>query len=68
MSVFDQVLDGLPAGGKEAVFAAYLQALTESPEAFRNDATALEEWAKSLDGIVPSSLDYLGTRGVPLAL
>jgi photosystem II biogenesis protein Psp29 len=49
-SVFDQILQGLPEEEQAAVFSAYIQALDESPEQYRKDAKALEEFAKSADG------------------
>lgn len=50
VSVFDQVLEGLPKGEQDTIFAAYIGALDESPEQYRSDAAAWEEWVKGLSG------------------
>lgn len=47
-SVFDQVLEGLPAPEREAVFDAYIKALQEDPKKYRDDAEKLESWAKGV--------------------
>eukprot|EP00243_Klebsormidium_subtile_P003921 TRINITY_DN17571_c0_g1_i1.p1 TRINITY_DN17571_c0_g1~~TRINITY_DN17571_c0_g1_i1.p1 ORF type:complete len:316 (+),score=112.35 TRINITY_DN17571_c0_g1_i1:215-1162(+) len=47
VTVYDQLFDGYRNGAeeKETIFKAYINALQESPEQYRNDAEALEEWA-----------------------
>lgn len=51
ISVWDQLMDGYPQEeDKEVIFRAYIGALNEDPDAYRRDATQLEEWAKQLDG------------------
>lgn len=47
-NIFDQVLDGLPEGEREAVFDAYIRALQQDPAKYRADAARLEAWAKGL--------------------
>lgn len=49
-SVFDQVLEGLPDAEREAVFDAYINALKEDPNQYRQDAEKMESWAKGLSG------------------
>jgi photosystem II biogenesis protein Psp29 len=49
-SIFDQVLEGLPAAERDLVFTAYITALQEDPARYRDDAAKMEEWAKSLSG------------------
>jgi len=45
--VYDQLFDGYRNGAeeKELIFKAYINCLKESPEQYRKDAEALEEWA-----------------------
>lgn len=50
VSVFDQVLDGLPDAEQEAVFKAYVEALDEDPQQYRSDAQKWEAWVKDLSG------------------
>lgn len=50
MSVFDQVLEGLPDAEQAAVFKAYVEALDEDPKQYRSDAEAWEAWVKGLSG------------------
>jgi hypothetical protein len=50
MAVLDQILEGLPAGEREGVEAAYLGALGEDVGTYRADASALEGWARGLGG------------------
>ncbi len=50
VSVFDQVLDGLPAEEQDAIFKAYVGALDEDAAQYRRDAEAWESWAKELSG------------------
>lgn len=53
MSVFDQVLEGLPKSEQEAVFKAYVEALDEDPKRARSDAEAWEAWVKGMSGEPP---------------
>lgn len=50
VSVFDQVLEGLPSDEQAAVFKAYIEALDEDPQQYRSDAEAWESWVKGLSG------------------
>jgi photosystem II biogenesis protein Psp29 len=50
VSVFDQVLEGLPAEEQAAVFKAYVEALDEDPQQYRTDSEAWEAWVKGLSG------------------
>lgn len=50
VSVFDQVLEGLPQKVQDELFTAYMSALDEDGPRFRKDATEWEEWAKTLSG------------------
>ncbi|CAK0783183.1 hypothetical protein CVIRNUC_006382 [Coccomyxa viridis] len=54
VSVFDQVLEGLPDGDRENLFKAYLSSLDEDPSKYRQDAERLESLAKELSS--PSDL------------
>ena len=47
-SVFEQVLESLPAEERTAIFNAYIQSLGEEPETYRRDAAALEAAAGAL--------------------
>ncbi|WCJ30610.1 photosystem II reaction center PSB29 protein [Euphorbia peplus] len=48
VTVYDQLMEGYPSDeDREAIFRAYIQALKEEPEQYRNDARKLEEWARS---------------------
>lgn len=47
VSVFEQVLDALPAD-RDAVFTAYVNALDEDPAQYRKDAEQLEKWASGI--------------------
>ena len=60
MSVFDQIMEGLPKQEQEAVLKAFTSALKEDDQQYRNDAKALEEWATSASG-VPCILKCLHT-------
>lgn len=55
VSIFQQVLGGLPEAERELVFDAFIDALQEDPKQYRADAAALEEWAKSQTAIVPDA-------------
>lgn len=50
VSVFDQVLEGLPQSAQDEIFKSYMSALDEDGPRFRKDATEWEEWAKNLSG------------------
>lgn len=48
VTVYDQLMDGYPSDeDREAIFRAYINALKEDPEQYRNDAKKMEEWASS---------------------
>lgn len=49
VSVFDQVLDGMPED-TDHIFKAYIGALDEDAERYRADADKLGGWAKELKG------------------
>jgi photosystem II biogenesis protein Psp29 len=55
VSIFEQVLGGLPEGERNLVFDAFITALEEDPQQYRKDAAALEEWAKSQTAITPDA-------------
>lgn len=58
VSVFEQILEGLPTDERKKIFDAYLQALGEQPEKFKADAAKLEQEASALagpDGLVPDA-------------
>lgn len=47
VTVYDQLMEGYPNDeDRDAIFRAYIQALKEDPEQYRNDAQKLEEWAR----------------------
>jgi photosystem II biogenesis protein Psp29 len=50
VSVFDQVLEGLPEAERGAVFDAYISSLQEDPKRYRADAEKLEAWARGAGG------------------
>ncbi|KAL7185632.1 hypothetical protein ACSBR2_027557 [Camellia fascicularis] len=48
VTVFDQLMEGYPSDeDREAIFQAYINALQEDPDQYRNDAKKLEEWARA---------------------
>lgn len=48
VSIFDQVLAGLPDAERALIFDAFVLALEEDPAQYRADAAKLEAWAKAL--------------------
>jgi Thylakoid formation protein len=62
VSVFDQVLEGLPSEEQAAVFKAYIEALDEDPQQYRSDAEAWESWVKGLSG-EPEAVRVLAIAG-----
>jgi hypothetical protein len=50
VSVFDQVLEGLPQQAQDDIFKSYMNALDEDGPRYRKDATEWEAWAKDLSG------------------
>ena len=50
VSVFDQVLEGLPQDVQDEIFKAYMSALDENGDQYRSDATTWEAWGKELTG------------------
>ncbi|CAL5342531.1 unnamed protein product [Camellia sinensis] len=48
VTVFDQLMEGYPSDeDREAIFQAYINALKEDHDQYRNDAKKLEEWARA---------------------
>ncbi|KAF3796090.1 THYLAKOID FORMATION1 protein [Nymphaea thermarum] len=48
VTVYDQLMEGYPSNeDRDLIFKAYIEALKEDPEQYRNDAQKLEEWARS---------------------
>ncbi|KAI8008718.1 hypothetical protein LOK49_LG07G02324 [Camellia lanceoleosa] len=48
VTVFDQLMEGYPSDeDREAIFQAYINALKEDPDQYRNDAKKLEEWTRA---------------------
>ncbi|OMO98878.1 Photosystem II Psp29, biogenesis [Corchorus olitorius] len=48
VTVYDQLMEGYPSDeDRDAIFQAYIRALNEEPEQYRNDARKLEEWARA---------------------
>lgn len=55
VSIFEQVLGGLPDSEREAVFDAFIEALGEDPAQYRKDAAAVEELARSGTSLTPDA-------------
>lgn len=54
VTVYDRLMEGYPSDeDRDAIFKAYIGALSEDPAQYRADAQKLEEWAKTQS---PSSL------------
>ncbi|XP_057953360.1 protein THYLAKOID FORMATION1, chloroplastic isoform X1 [Malania oleifera] len=48
VTVYDQLMEGYSNDeDRDAIFQAYINALKEDPEQYRNDAKKLEEWARA---------------------
>ncbi|KAM7270343.1 hypothetical protein ACFE04_029557 [Oxalis oulophora] len=48
VTVYDKLMEGYPSEeDKKTIFEAYIKALNDDPEQYRNDAQKLEEWAKT---------------------
>ncbi|CAN1844054.1 Protein THYLAKOID FORMATION1, chloroplastic [Linum perenne] len=48
VTVYDKLMEGYPVDeDREIIFQAYIKALQEEPEQYRNDANKLEEWARA---------------------
>ncbi|KAK9085055.1 hypothetical protein Sjap_025466 [Stephania japonica] len=48
VTVYDQLMEGYQSDSdREAIFRAYIQALKEDPDQYRNDARKIEEWART---------------------
>ncbi|PSC76070.1 THYLAKOID chloroplastic [Micractinium conductrix] len=58
VSIFDQVLGGLPEAERELVFTAFITALEEDPARYRKDAAAMEEWARGQSTITPDAAGH----------
>lgn len=57
VSVYDQILDGLPTEERASIFKAYLGALGDDAAKFRSDAEMMEQQAQGLgsaEGLSPS--------------
>eukprot|EP00262_Sarcandra_glabra_P021105 TRINITY_DN8720_c0_g1_i1.p1 TRINITY_DN8720_c0_g1~~TRINITY_DN8720_c0_g1_i1.p1 ORF type:complete len:293 (-),score=27.77 TRINITY_DN8720_c0_g1_i1:357-1235(-) len=62
VTVYDQLMEGYPSDeDREAIFKAYIQALREDPEQYRNDAQKLEEWARAQNA--NSLIEFLSRDG-----
>ncbi|CAL1406763.1 unnamed protein product [Linum trigynum] len=60
VTVYDQLMEGYPSDeDREIIFQAYIRALQEEPEQYRNDAKKLEEWARTQ---TPTSLVEFPSR------
>ncbi|EFN57011.1 hypothetical protein CHLNCDRAFT_143677 [Chlorella variabilis] len=55
VSIFEQVLGGLPDAEREAVFDAFINALQEDPKQYRKDAAAMEELARGKSEVAPDA-------------
>ncbi|DBB11023.1 hypothetical protein WJX82_007134 [Trebouxia sp. C0006] len=58
VSVFDQIIEGIPGTAAADIFQAYMAALQEDPEKYRSDAKKMEELASKLSDsseLAPSS-------------
>jgi hypothetical protein len=62
VSVFDQILDALPADERDNIFNSYLKALNQDPARFRKDAEALEAEAGDLSGPEALTPDASGSK------
>ncbi len=62
VSVYDQIMEALPAVEREKIFNAYLAALSEDAGRFRRDATALEQQASALPGPEALTPDASGSE------
>ncbi|XP_022742588.1 protein THYLAKOID FORMATION 1, chloroplastic-like isoform X3 [Durio zibethinus] len=48
VTVYDQLMEGYPSDeDRDAIFQAYINALKEDPQQYRDDAQKLEEWARA---------------------
>lgn len=63
VSVFDQILEGLPEAERAQVFDAFVASLQEDPARYRADAARLEEWAKGAGGPEAVAPDAGGADG-----
>ncbi|CAO2814358.1 unnamed protein product [Amaranthus hypochondriacus] len=60
VTVYDQLMEGYPSEeDRNAIFKAYIEALKEDPEQYRNDTQKLEEWARAQ---TPASLVEFSSR------
>ena len=66
VSTFDQLLDGMAAADREAIFTAWVSALGDDPARWRADAAALEEWARGAGA--PAAVAPGGVGAGPQAL
>ncbi|ERN03530.1 hypothetical protein AMTRI_Chr02g218190 [Amborella trichopoda] len=62
VTVYDQLMEGFPSNeDRDAIFKAYVEALKEDPEQYRNDAKKLEEWARAQNA--NSIVDFSSREG-----
>jgi hypothetical protein len=61
-SVFEQILESIPAADRTEIFNAYINSLGEDPETYRRDAAALEAAAGVLTASEPLAPDAQGTE------
>eukprot|EP00891_Asterochloris_glomerata_P003171 jgi/Astpho2/3171/Aster-05704 len=61
VSVFDQILEGLPEPITQEVFKAYVDALQEDPQQFRSGAERVEAWTKELSSSADLKPDANGS-------
>lgn len=67
VSIFEQVLSGLPDAERSQVFESFILALQEDPALYRADAARLEAWAKGLEspeGIKPDAAGGDGQKAL----
>ncbi|XP_039796510.1 protein THYLAKOID FORMATION1, chloroplastic isoform X2 [Panicum virgatum] len=51
VTVYDQLMEGYPSNeDRDSIFKAYITALNEDPDQYRDDAQKMEEWARSQNG------------------
>ncbi|KAM0059097.1 putative protein Thf1 [Helianthus debilis subsp. tardiflorus] len=62
VTVYDQLMDGYPSeDDREAIFQAYVKALNEDPQQYRDDAQKLETWARAQNA--SSLVDFSSKTG-----
>ncbi|XP_047334296.1 protein THYLAKOID FORMATION1, chloroplastic-like [Impatiens glandulifera] len=62
VTVYDQLMEGYPRDeDRVEIFEAYIKALNEDPDQYRNDAKKLEEWARAQNA--SSLIDFTSREG-----